>query len=497
MSRVLASLVVALALLAAPAGAAEPSPILVAYGFDDGVVPTGPDTLRVYQHARGHVRLTDAFRTSGWAAVELRDVPGDRDFPELQGYFPEIRDGRLYLHFALLTTDPAQELNVALAGPAGFRLGRDGIALWLATRDGWLLHTTDSIPKRLLRLTPYTWYEITAEYDVAAGRYALWVRPEGAAAPAVALEGVANAASQPGSAVSLFSFIGDNGDDLSAVVYYVDDVVVGTDREAVLAPFVAPGRRRLFVDLIEGYDGGDGPPPACPWVLDPAEVGLDAATLGGGGDEPFQLFRQGCAALDRGRAERALPLLRQAARLAPATPLYRLAAATAEAALAPRTADRLFAELHAVLGEDPRYAVAVAAALASAGAAGDGLAWLRAPAEAAAAAGDPHAPAAHHYFLLLVTTGDTAAAADFAATMRRATGDHPVWLERAGDAALRARDLPSAQGLYTAALAAGADESRLLLKLADVAFLAGDLAAERALRERIYGRLDVASGAGR
>ena len=50
-------------------------------------------------------------------------MAGDHDFPELQGFFPERRDGRLAFHFALLTTDPRQELNVALAGPGWFQPG--------------------------------------------------------------------------------------------------------------------------------------------------------------------------------------------------------------------------------------------------------------------------------------------------------------------------------------------------------------------------------------
>ena len=41
-----------------------------------------------------------------------------------------------------------------------------------------------------------------------------------------------NSASQGASAVHLFSFIGDNGDDLSSVVYYVDDVIVARSRPA-------------------------------------------------------------------------------------------------------------------------------------------------------------------------------------------------------------------------------------------------------------------------
>ena len=41
-----------------------------------------------------------------------------------------------------------------------------------------------------------------------------------------------------------------------------------------------------------------------------------------------------------------------------------------------------------------------------------------------------------------------------------------------------------------APLATQGETQNLLLKLADAAFLAGDLANERALRERIYGTLD-------
>ena len=105
-------------LAAATAFAVEPSQVLVEYGFDHEV-PTGPDSLRVIQNARGRVALTEAFRFSGYSSVELRDVPGDHDFPELQGFFPEVKDGHLFIQLALLTPDPRQELNIALAGLRG------------------------------------------------------------------------------------------------------------------------------------------------------------------------------------------------------------------------------------------------------------------------------------------------------------------------------------------------------------------------------------------
>ncbi|HEX3129403.1 MAG TPA: hypothetical protein VH394_18855 [Thermoanaerobaculia bacterium] len=314
-------------LLAVPmAGAEKPSPILVSYSFDDGKTHTGPDTFSVFRNAGTNVQLSNAFRASGYQSVEIRDVAGDHDFPELQGYFPELRKGWLVIHFALLVTDPSEELNIALAGPGWFNLGRNGISFWLSTRDGDLLHTTDKVPKRLLRLRPFTWYGIDADYDIERGRYDLRIFEEGVKKPVVSLTGVPNANSLPGSAVSLFSFIGDL-EDTSNVTYYVDDVVVATDRKIALPPFVAPGRRQFLADA------------------------------------------------------------------------------------------------------------------------------------------QPSTPAVE---------GETVAAR----------------LERQGDAAFRERDLREAKRLYEEALKTTGDRAALLLKLSDVSFLMGDLAAEKALREKIYGNLD-------
>jgi hypothetical protein len=104
------------------------------------------------------------------------------------------------------------------------------------------------MPKRLLPLKPFTWYGIDVDYDVTRGRYDLRVFEEGVEEPVLSLKNQPNATSQPGSSVSVFSFIGDNMDDLSNVTYYVDDVVVATDRDLVLPPFIAPGRRKFFVE---------------------------------------------------------------------------------------------------------------------------------------------------------------------------------------------------------------------------------------------------------
>jgi hypothetical protein len=223
---------------------------LADHRFEGEPTPTGPDTFRVFEKARGRVDVSETFRWSGERSVEIRDVAGDRDFPELQGYFPLQESGVLWAHFALLFTDTEEPFNIALAGPAGFRLADGGIAFWLTARDGHLAHVSDGIPKKRLPIVPFTWYQVDVWYDVARGRYDLALRVEGEERPAVALAAQPNAASRPGSAVDKFSFIGDAGSDLSQVVYYVDDVVLGRDGPADLAPFVAPGRRRLFVDTL-------------------------------------------------------------------------------------------------------------------------------------------------------------------------------------------------------------------------------------------------------
>jgi hypothetical protein len=64
-----------------------------------------------------------------------------------------------------------------------------------------------------------------------------------------------------------------------------------------------------------------------------------------------------------------------------------------------------------------------------------------------------------------------------------------AWLEWDADRAVAAGALAAAASAYEEALAAGGDPTRLLLKLADLRFLAGDAAGERELRERIYGSL--------
>ena len=224
------------------------SNILVSYGFDDVELATGPDTFAVFARSRGTVRLNSANKLSGYRSVEIRDVAGDGDFPELQGYFAPRSKGRLFLHFAFMTATPHEEFNIALAGPQWFNLRKDGIGFWLKTREGYLCQISDSMPKKLFLLEPFVWYVLNVTYHIDQGIYDLLVHREGIEKPIVSLERQANGPNQPGSAVDKFSFIGDTGEDKSNVTYYVDDVLVGIDESIVHLPFVAPGRKKLFID---------------------------------------------------------------------------------------------------------------------------------------------------------------------------------------------------------------------------------------------------------
>src|SRR5437867_6182177 len=271
-------------LIAAPAAAAGSGSILASYSFEDAVA-TGPDTFAIFQAARhvgtgqGRVSLSSAFHVSGYRSVEIKDVAGGGDFPGLPGYFPVRTAGRLCFHFAFLTTDAKEELNVALAGPRFFQLDKDGIAFWLGTREGRLVHVSDGIPKKLFPVEAFVWYAVDVAYDLVAGTYALTIHREGQKTPVVALRDQPNTTRRPGSAVDKFSFVGSPYGDTSSVVYYVDDVVIGTDESVAQLPFVAPGRRKLFVDLFAEYQRRLRERPRCLPLTGPDDVGLSSADL--------------------------------------------------------------------------------------------------------------------------------------------------------------------------------------------------------------------------
>ncbi len=487
---------------------------LVSYSFDDDLIDTGPDTFRVFQAGRGSVRLSTVQRFSGYRSVEIRDVAGDKDFPELQGYFPIRSKGKLYVHFAMMTTNVDEELNIALAGPRWFGLRKDGIAFWLKTANGNLTAISDSMPKKLFPIRPFVWYVADATYDIDAGTYDLTIHQEGLETPVVDVKGQPNAANQPGSQVDKFSFIGDNGADTSNVVYYVDDVLVGVSEAIVRQPFVAPGRRKLFFDYWNAVRRARAAIPSLP-LLSMADLGIGAAETEAlrrdhAGEllgealsgklttipdetplpgrtilESVVAWRSGVAELSAGKAESALVLFDRASRLSPSAPLIEMNAVLALASLA--RWDEVDSRLAAILPlwrNDPRLPVALAAiGLAR----GDLDAVERDLREGAEGRG----LLAQEYFLTLLWKGDSARAESFANSMlARVSGpSQSLWRERLGDAAFLAGDTQSARNRYEASLDGHAQPSSVWLKLSDVYFKLGDLERERACRERIYGGL--------
>ena len=252
MARRVSIALVALAAVCLPAeqARAQAPSILAQYSFDDSVVETGPDTFAIFQNARGSVRLSWSDHFSGYRSIEIRDVSGDGDFPELQGYFPLRSHGTIYLHFALMITNPDQELNIALAGPEGFAPRLNGIGFWLKTLDGYLCQYSDSMPKKLFMPQPFAWYVVDAAYDIDRGAYDLTVHQNGVTKPVVSLKDQFNPAKQPGSSVDKFSFIGDPGNNQSNVVYYVDDVVDQRGRGGAGVPIRGAGTEEVLRGLL-------------------------------------------------------------------------------------------------------------------------------------------------------------------------------------------------------------------------------------------------------
>ena len=488
---------------------------LVHYSFDDDLVDTGPDTFSVFQSGQGSVTLSTVYRFSGYRSVEIRDVPGDGKFPELQGYFPLRSKGKLYLHFAMMTTDAGEELNIALAGPEWFKLRKDGIAFWLKTAGGYLKAISDSMPKKLFAIRAFVWYVVDATYDIDAGAYDLTIRQEGLETPVADLRGQPNAASQPGSKVDKFSFIGDHDTDESKVVYYVDDVMVGVDETIVHQPFVAPGRRKMFVDYWNSAQRERAAHPAPLPIMSMADLGIGSAEAAalrqdGAGEALGEIlcgrmakipddlpdrsrttlqsviaWRDGARALTAGDAELALARFDHASQLSPSAPLFQMDAVMALAHLARwDEVDRRLAGIVPQWRDDPR----LPATLAMIGLArGDLDAVERQLREGAESSG----LMAEQYFLALLWKGDSARAEGFAGKMvaHGSDSEQGLWRERLGDAAFLAGSIERARDCYEASLAQHPRPRSVWLKLSDVYYKLGDFEKERAFRERVYGGL--------
>jgi hypothetical protein len=228
--------------------------VLAHYDFEDEHKPSGPDTHFIVRLPQGNVQLSPDVRVSGTYSLQISEVAGHGDVNEFQGYFPIQRHGHVHIRFAFLVATPAEEFNIAFAGPQHFSLGPDGLAVWLSGRDGYLRHYSDSIWRKLFLITPFVWYFAEITYNVDAGLYDLVIRQEHRAEPLVKLVGQANATSAPGSAVDKYSFISTQpGRDSSNVTYYIDDLIIWTGEKDEIPPFVAPGRRKFFVDTFAQF----------------------------------------------------------------------------------------------------------------------------------------------------------------------------------------------------------------------------------------------------
>ena len=410
-----------LALLLASSSAAQAaaqataSPgVVVSYSFDDENVATGPDTFRVFNYAKGNVSLTTTYCRSGYRSVELRDEAGDKDFPELQGYFPLQRKGQLFAHFDFMTTAPNEPLNMALAGPEWFTVRKDGIAFWLSTgEDGYLYQHSGKIAAKLFKLEAFEWYTADVTYRIDEGTYDLTIRAEdNERQPLVSLSVQKNASGQAESAVDKFSFIGDP-EDKSNVTYYVDDVVVSVDRPIRQKPFVAPGRRKLFVDRWNDYYRRMLQHPNLIPAIDLSDFGIraselqslkreglikaleamlnqrtpDAALMSNALPDNVRLLRAislwmlGNEQLSKRQAEAALVNFEEAAKQVPQGKIYGLSAVLALAALKRwEDVDARLPLLHADWHEDVRFAVASAMIGIARGNLSEAEKWLREPA---------------------------------------------------------------------------------------------------------------------
>jgi len=523
---------------------------LVWYDFEEEGVETGPYTLMVFDGAKGSVSLSSLYRYSGYRSVEIKDIAGDGQFAELQGFFADKWHGYLFIHFAMLIVETEEPMNIAFAGNAHFSMSEHGLAIWLKLRRGTLYQVSDGEDVPLFDVEPFTWYVVDISYNVDAGTYDLLVHAEGQDDPVVALAEQVNAVGIPGSGLRKYSFIGDlPGRDRSNAWFYIDDIAITNDIPVSETPFVAPGRRMLFVDMYDRYLVRLYEKPGCAPVLAYADFGFastDLSELAAAGgmslltdaDVALKLTRELTPFLRRRLSAmrdwrlgcdappEALELFRRARDKAPEGKIYAMSEvlALARAKKWPE-ADALLLDIYPLWQDDPRFP----ALSATIGIARQDLEsaeqWLKASAESSTKAfthelvkrlwsGDIgpgladalksefpaewpalisaalSADLRFYVFLWQKRYNEAQLYAERMASlferMKLPTGR---WLERQGDAAFYAGDLLAAQAHYEASAESREDADSIWLKLSDVHFALGNLELERLYREKIYGSL--------
>lgn len=337
---------------------------LVNYDFEVVGIETGPATLMVFAKGEGNLFITREHSFSGKRAVEIGAVAGDGEFTELQGFFPDPEKGKIFIHFAFMTSTPREPLNIALAGPAHFFLIKDGIGFWLKTKEGDLFQVTAGADQKLFPVQAFTWYEVDIAYDIERGTYDLDIFQPGEKTPIVFLSDQSNAVNIPGSRIHKISFIDDPpGVDRSNVRFFVDDLVISAEERMEPSPFVAPGRRQFFVEDFNGFGKTSQQKLLCPAVLDSSDFGATDPDM----EEIFRLkrllfkmiedgwedsgtvweffppyyrrlligmdlWRRGCKALKNGRTQAAFENFREAEEQVPQAKLYSMSVVLALAA---------------------------------------------------------------------------------------------------------------------------------------------------------------------
>jgi len=526
--------------------------LLVGYDFDEKLAEVGPDTYQIFKHDYGKVALSTAYKFSGERALYIQDVAEDGGFPELQGYFKTIEQDRLYFRFAFMVADINEGFNIALAGKSHFQLRKHGIGFWLDNHQGKLRHYVSKAPVDLFPLTAFLWYQVDLSYDIAVGRYDLSILDEYGERLVYLLD-QPNAVNQPGSTVNKFSFIGDLSDKENAS-YYVDDVMVFTQHETQQDDFVAPGRRKLFVDAWNDYHKKlYGKIQCIPGVLS-IDYGIDT-------DSFFELvklghldllnnlledklpeidswkdnhtlyaiyhWQKGCRALKRKNWERAIDYFRVAGELKGDARIYPMSLALAYAGAGKdQQADNILAGIQADWINDQRLAVAYAMVGISRNDTYSASEWLVSlaletyqddlldllePLHAGhidknmIAELKSYAPedwpqylqqaviTEQYYFALLWERRFHDAyyyATDVIAKLQKLDIQSNKWHERAADAAFYGENYSDAIEYYLSALEITPEAYSNALKLADIHHINGDVILEREYRQQIYGKFD-------
>jgi tetratricopeptide (TPR) repeat protein len=390
------------------------------------------------------------------------------------------------------------------------------------------------------------------DYDISAGRYDLNIENE-FGDRLVNLVQQKNAVNQPSSTVNKFSFIGDLGDKENAS-YYVDDVMLSTGAEFNQADFVAPGRRKLFVDSWDDYHQQLYGKIQCIPGVQSIDFGIDIDVfhellankfydilnqlLEGKGAEPgswqsnrylsaIEWWQQGCSDLQQKNWQQAITSFEKANELVGNARLYTLSLALAYSGAGNYDqSDLLLASMQSDWVNDQRLAVAYAmigiarkdlyaanqwlAQAAQIAIHDDGLEVLKglhcnvinSDMITQLKNYDPEnwprylqqvVITEQYYFSLLWQKNYHDAlyyAIDMSFKLDELGLASSKWRERAGDAAFYSGAYDQAITYYESAIEVAGSCYCNYLKLSDIYFITGDVQKEREFREKIYGRFE-------